>query len=340
MSGASSRRREQRFVSERLPRWKRLQELLDQANARGMRSLGPDRVRELGALYRGATSDLALAHTLGVTGDVVAHLNRLCTTAHDQVYAGARRTPAGRAAGFFTGGFPRLVRKTWRFHAVAFLLFFVCALGGYLAFRADPALARETVGSEMFLRAERAAALAETDRRFVEMPTLSRPLFSWGLIANNVNVTLILFGLGATAGTGTLFVLGMNGVMIGGGLAAFSIVGVPELMWTWVAAHGPMELSALFIAGGAGLRMGWSLIVPGRRSRAAAFREGALESVQLVAGTSLMLVVAGLLEGFVSPAVAVPPWAKWAIGLVTFGLFIGYVGLAGRETPAAERASG
>jgi uncharacterized membrane protein SpoIIM required for sporulation len=331
-SSGFARRREERFVAERLPRWKQLQDLLDRAHKRGVRSLGPERARELGALYRATTSDLALARTLQVSASTLDHLNRLCSAAHDQIYAGARRTPAGRAAGFLTAGFPRLVRRTWKFHALAFGVFALCGLATYMVLLNDPAQARETVGSEMFLRAERAKALAETDRRYLDMPSLSRPLFSWGLIANNVNVTLMLFAAGATVGIGTLFILAFNGISLGGGFAAFSIVGVPELLWTWVAAHGPVELTAIFIAGGAGLRMGAGLILPGQKTRRRAFRDAALDSVQLIAGTAVMLVVAGLLEGFVSPAVGIPPWGKWAIGGLTVAAMIGYFGFVGRES--------
>jgi uncharacterized membrane protein SpoIIM required for sporulation len=148
-------------------------------------------------------------------------------------------------------------------------------------------------------------------------------------MANNIRVTLMGFAFGVTAGVGTLALLAYQGVHIGGLLAVFHDAGVGDLLWTFMAAHGPLELTAIFVACGAGMRLGLSLLVPGRRSRAAAFREVGRESVALLVGTSAMLVAAGLIEGFVSPSDAPAP-VKWAVGAATFALAIAWFVLGGR----------
>lgn len=324
-------RREERFVRERMERWEELEQLVDAARRRGFRSFGEDGARRLGELYRTVASDLALAQTLCVSPGTIAHLNRLCVATHNVVYASSRASPARRTAGFLTGGFPSLVRETWRYHAFAALVLFGSAVVAYLAYRADPALAREAVGSDMYLRALHAKELADSSSQYIEMPSLSRPFFSWGLVANNVNVSLMLFAMGALAGVGTVLLLAVNGLHIGGAVAVFAEVGVSGSILTWMSAHGPMELGAICIAGGAGLRMGASLLLPGQKSRAHAFRDAAIDSVRLLGGTAVMLVFAGLLEAFVSPAEFLAPPAKWAVGAVTLAGLAAYFGLAGRD---------
>jgi uncharacterized membrane protein SpoIIM required for sporulation len=331
-------RREERFVRERMARWEELQTLVDAAHRRGFRPLGGSGARRLGELYRTVASDLALAQTLGISAATIAHLNRLCVTTHDLVYASTRESPARRTTAFIASGFPALVRQTWRFHALAATVLFGTALVAYLAFRADPALAREAVGSEMYLRAVRAKELADSSTRYIEMPSLSRPFFSWGLVANNVNVSLMLFATGALAGLGTLLLLAVNGLHIGGAVAVFAEVGVPGSILTFMSAHGPVELGAICIAGGAGLRMGMSLLLPGQKPRARAFRDAATDSVRMLGGTAVMLVVAGLLEAFVSPVTTIPPPVKWSVGAFTLVLLLLYFGLCGRRTLTATSA--
>jgi uncharacterized membrane protein SpoIIM required for sporulation len=326
--------KEERFVESRLERWRQLRALLEQSQMRGLRTLDGQAVRRLGSLYRSATADLAMARTLGFSPETIAHVNRLCAAAHDLVYARRPTGGAARLPRFLLRGFPRLVRRTLRYHAFALAVFIAGAAGAFLVLRGDPVLADLTLGSVFRERAERSLMTGE----YVKVPSLLAPLFSWGLIANNVSVTLAAFALGTLLAVPGALVVMMNGLHLGGGFAVFYDVGVPEVLWTWVAAHGPVELTAIFIASGAGMRVGLAPIFPGRQSRAAAFRERGLDSVAMLGGTAAMLVVAGVLEGFVSPA-EIAPWIKWAIGGASIVAMALYFGLAGRESRFLERAS-
>lgn len=326
---------EERFVRDRVARWDELRALVDRGTQAGLRALAGSEVRRLGALYRAATADLATARTLRLSRETQAHLNRLCASAHDLVYARRSRGSLERAQAFLGGGFARLVRATAPYHAAAAFAFVLGVAAAYLVFRQDPALADRMLGAHVRGGALRAAA----DEHYIEIPGLVRPLFSWGIMANNVNATLVGFALGSLLGVGgLLFALYQGMFALGGVLAVYADEGLAYVVLTFAAAHGPLELTAIFIGIGAGMRTGLAPLVPGRRTRMAALVATARESVALLGGVAVMLVLAGLLEGFVSPSY-LPPAVKWGIGALTIGGMAAYFGWAGRA-PAAGPAPG
>jgi uncharacterized membrane protein SpoIIM required for sporulation len=326
---------EERFVRDRIERWDELRALVDRAGQVGLRALAGEDVRRLGALYRAATADLATARTLKLSSETQAHLNRLCAAAHDLVYARRSRGSMERARRFLAGGFARLVRQTGGYHLAAAGAFAAGMTAAFLVFRNDPALADQMLGSHVRAGALRAAV----NERYIDIPGLVRPLFSWGIMANNVNATLIGFALGSLAGVGGLLFSMWQGMFaIGGALAVYADEGVAHLILTFAAAHGPIELTAIFIGIGAGMRTGIAPLLPGRRSRLAALVETARESAALLGGAACMLVIAGLIEGFISPS-ALPPAVKWSVGALTVVGLVAYFGLAGRRSESVSPAA-
>jgi uncharacterized membrane protein SpoIIM required for sporulation len=324
---------EERFVRDRVDRWTELRTLVERAQQAGLRSMAGGEVRRLGALYRAATADLAIARTVGLTRETQAHLNRLCAAAHDLVYARKSRGAVGRARSFLLGGgFAALVRRTAGYHIAAGAAFALGAIAAFLVFRDDPALADRVLGPDL----RRGAIRSLSTGSYLDIPGLVRPFFGWGIIANNVNVTIVSFALGALAGGfAILFMVWQGMIAIGGALGVYADVGAAHIILTWAAAHGPLELTAIFIGTGAGMRTGTSLLLPGRRTRLVAFVETARESIALLGGAAVMLVMAGLLEGFVSPAV-IPPPAKWAVGAFTVAMMVLYFSRAGRRAVSAS----
>ena len=325
---------EERFVRDRIERWNALRALVDRAGQVGLRALEGTEVRRLGALYRAATADLATARTLRLSEATRSHLNRLCAAAHDLVYARRRRGSIERSRRFLAGGFAQLVRATGGYHVAAGLAFFLGVAAAYLVFRNDPALADAMLGSHL-----RSGALKATvDEHYIEVPSLVRPLFSWGIMANNVNATLIGFAMGAILGIGgLLFALWQGMFAIGGALAVYADEGVAHVILTFAAAHGPLELTAIFIGVGAGMRTGLAPLMPGRRSRSAALVTTARESVALLGGAAVMLVMAGLLEGLLSPS-HLPAPVKWIVGGLTIVGMVVYFSAAGRSGPCEIQA--
>jgi uncharacterized membrane protein SpoIIM required for sporulation len=139
-------------------------------------------------------------------------------------------------------------------------------------------------------------------------------------MTNNIRVTILAVALGVTAGIGTAVVLISNGMMIGGLAGAATNSNVDFLFWSVILPHGILELSAICIAGGAGLLIARAIYAPGDLSRRDALKLAGNEAAQLLAGVAVMLVLAGLIEGFITPT-ALPPAFKMAFALLT-GVFM------------------
>lgn len=150
------------------------------------------------------------------------------------------------------------------------------------------------------------------------------------IMTNNIQVTIYTFAFGAMFGVGTLFFLAYNGANFGAIIALVYNAGFGNDLLTFVAGHGVVELSCIFIAGGAGLLIGTALIMPGDLSRADALKTNGMEAVRLMLGVALLLVVAGIIEGFISPA-AIDPRIKYSIAALTGLALYAYLIFAGRE---------
>jgi uncharacterized membrane protein SpoIIM required for sporulation len=150
------------------------------------------------------------------------------------------------------------------------------------------------------------------------------------IMTNNIRVALVAFAGGMLLGTLTLWVLVQNGLLLGVVAGAAQAYGFGGNLWGFVAAHGVVELSVIFIAGGAGLQLGWSIVRPGLLTRRAALVVAARRAMHLLLGCALLLVGAGLIEGFISPS-DLPRPVKYAVALASGALMYGYLLLAGRE---------
>ena len=187
----------------------------------------------------------------------------------------------------------------------------------------------------MLDRAEAGVERAKKGTGYIEDPQLFRPVMASNIIANNVQVTFAAFAAGLTAGVGTLILLLTNGIAIGGVMGLYTAEGIGSLLIKFVAPHGVLELSAICIAGGAGFLLAVALLIPGERTRRRALVENGRRAIHLIGVSSVLLVVAGALEGFVSP---IPSWslgAKLAVSAATAVLLVVY--LSANRTPAEAR---
>jgi uncharacterized membrane protein SpoIIM required for sporulation/uncharacterized RDD family membrane protein YckC len=320
----------QSLVARQGGQWVEYRRILARADRRGLAALPPLEVERFVALYRTVAADLARARTYGASGPLVFSLERWVGAGHNLLYR-----PRGRSwralARWLAFGFPARVRARQAYVGLAAALLFLPALGTYAAVRNDPPLARELMPHAMIVRAETAPERAAEGGRYVDVPEVFMPVMASGIIANNVQVTFFAFAGGILAGVGTAVLLLINGLNLGAVAALFRNEGVDALLWEFVAPHGFIELAAVCIAGGAGLLLGSAIIVPGRLRRLDALAERAREAVSLLAGTTLLLVLAGLIEGFVSPA-PIPVGLKLAIAAMVAVGVAAYLLLAGRLT--------
>jgi uncharacterized membrane protein SpoIIM required for sporulation len=198
-------------------------------------------------------------------------------------------------------------------------------------------LGRDLIGPVMTARAEDAATKQARGEGYVEVPEVSMPIFASQLISNNVQVTFLAFAGGMTGGVLTVVVLVINGVLLGGTFGAFGNHGQLLHIGTFVAPHGVIELTAICIAGGAGLWLGSALLLPGRRTRAEVLVRRGRESIALIGGTAMMLVCAGIIEGFISPS-QLPGPVKFAFAAVFALAMAAYFVTAGRDAASAAAA--
>ncbi len=325
--------RERRFVIARRARWDRLAALADRAAARGVRSLPPEEIDELALAYRAATSDLAIAKARGEDPAILAHLNRLTARAHSVVYVAAARSGWSRVRDFVLRDFPREVRRSWAPIAFCTALTIVSALVAYVSVGADPQNVHALVPEAPVGPIERPLHDSNFgfDRAF-------SPAMASFIITNNVKVAAIAFAGGMTGGLLTGWIILTNGLMLGGLGALYVKAGFGADFWATIAPHGVIELSAIQIAGGAGLLIAGGYLRPGRVRRGDALKAAARRAATLVIGVALLLCVAGTIEGFVSPQ-RLPIPARAAIGALTAVALAVYLLCAGRERLTADPAS-
>jgi uncharacterized membrane protein SpoIIM required for sporulation/uncharacterized RDD family membrane protein YckC len=315
--------------------WQDYRDLLRRAR-RGLGRLPEEELPRFAAMYREVAADLARARTYHGSIQLQESLERLVGAGHNLLYRPIGRS--GRAlVAWLSGGFPALVRRRLPLVVVSGLLLFGPMIATHTHVQSDPDVARLYLPVEMIARAENAADRAAAGEGYVDVPEGMMPVFSSALIANNVQVTFLVFAAGILAGLGTVFVLLFNGMSIGAMLGLYAHHDASALIWAFIAPHGGLELTAITIAGAAGLWLGSAVWVPGRRTRGEALRRRGREAVGLLAGTTLLLVLAGLVEGFVSPSLLAAP-VKFAFGGVALLALLTYLGVGGR-TAEDERAA-
>jgi len=318
-----------RFISQRKNAWQRLEDLLKLLDHASLRRLGREEVRELGRIYRRTASDLAIARAESRDPRLVNYLNSLVIRAHGRIYR-ADAQGGKRIRRYFTHELPQTFRRTWPYTFVAFATFALFGVLSFVATKYDPDFS-ELVGVDPAFR----ELYIETKTHWWESLNQGNQVGASAIMTNNIQVTIYTFAFGALAGVGTLFYMAFNGANIASVLALTYKAGFGNDLVTFMVAHGVVELSCIFIAGGAGLLIGSAMIMPGDLTRSDALRTRGMEAVRLMIGVALLLVVAGTIEGFVSPA-AIDPRIKYSIAALTGLALYSYLLFVGHEPAPAE----
>jgi uncharacterized membrane protein SpoIIM required for sporulation len=317
--------RADQFYQSRRADWQTLSGLLERCRG-DIRRLSPPDIETLGSLYRRTTSDLALAQRDFPDHQVTAYLNQLVARAHAVVYRGEPMAYR-RLLRFATSGFPRAFRTTLPFTLVAALLFVIPALLAGLGTAWQPDAARWLLPA----RVQDLIPFIEQKELWTDVPVHQRSYASSFVMRNNIQIAFLAFGGGMLVGLYTVWIMILNGLIIGAITGLTIHYGIGFELWTFVIGHGVIELSMIFIAGGSGLMLGWAIIRPGMLSRRDALTLAARRAVRLVIGCVPLLVIAGLIEGFISPADGIAWPIKWGVGLASGLLLYGYLLLSGRE---------
>lgn len=280
------------------------------------------------ARYRQMCQLLAIAQERGYRTDLVDRLNALVLRGHHQLYRFNTRFWQ-RLLVFTLVGFPQLVRREWKMVSIASAVFVLPGLLFYLAVLIDPAMIYSVLEAGQVTNMEDMYNPAA--ERFGSDRASDSDVLMFGFyIYNNISVAFRCFAGGLVFMLGSVFILLFNGLMLGGVAAHLQNLGYGSTFFPFVIGHGAFELTAIAISGAAGLRLGYSLLVPGERSRLSALREAAGVAIRLVYGAILLLVIAAFVEAFWSSNHAVTDTVKYGVGAACWLFVLLYLTRAGR----------
>jgi uncharacterized membrane protein SpoIIM required for sporulation len=276
--------------------WLQLEEIVGRLEKRSIRSLTDDELLALPALYRTTLSSLSVARDTSLDRALITYLERLCTRAYFQIYG--VQTPAGRQlARFFASSWPNAVRSLWRETLFCVLLTFGSAVLAYLLVRSDPSWFYSIIpeGLAQGRDPSTAANVLRDTLYHKEKDWLG--VFAAFLFTHNSQIAIFSFALGFAFAVPTVLLILYNGLTLGAFYAVFAAKGLGPNVTAWLMIHGTTEIFAICISGAAGIRIGTAIGFPGRLSRMDAAVKAGRTAATAMAGTVIMLAVAGLLEG-------------------------------------------
>jgi uncharacterized membrane protein SpoIIM required for sporulation len=297
------------LVKRRRGVWQELEGMLATLSSRGKRrSASPYELSRFSALFRGVCADLERARAQGMSDDLVDYLNSLAARSHNIFYVAPPRR-RGVIWEFFARAFPLTVRRNAIYVSVGLFLFYapLIAMVGLASYSEETLY--ELVPRSMLEKFEKMYERGHTSGRGEDKDMAMTGFY----VANNIGIAFQTFATGIFFGLGSLFFLIYNGAVIGAVLGYIGNSPVAMNLLSFIVGHGPFELTAIGLAGAAGLRIGLGMLATGSRSRAESMRLAALDGVTLVVGAAVFLTAAALIEGFFSPS-SLPMAVKFAFG--------------------------
>jgi uncharacterized membrane protein SpoIIM required for sporulation len=323
------------FELAHAPAWAELEALLGEAEAARAKHGQWDAAR-LAALYRSACEQLALAQARAYPIHLVQRLEVLTQRAHRLIYR-RQGLHLDALARLFRRDFPRAVRAHGGYVAAAAALFVLPMLAlGWASWR-DPGFILHLLDAATVQRFDSMYGPGDNDLGRTRDAETDWQMFGF-YILNNIGVGFQCFASGIFAGIGSAFFLFFNG-LFAGAVAGFLVArGHGENFLSFVVTHSAFELTAIVLAGAAGLRLGHAWIAPGRLTRLQALRAAAREAVVVVYGVVGMLVLAAAVEAFWSSARWIAPQLKYGVGTGCWLAVFAYLGLQGRDGAGSRDA--
>ena len=286
--------------------------------------------------YRRLCQHLALAQQRGYSSYLVDTLQQLALRGHQQLYRHRSQLTANILA-FLLADFPRLVREQWRFVLIAGLLFFGSLVGIALLVYLFPDLVYSIISPQQVAEMQ---GMYNPDANRLGRAAERAASEDWMMfgyyVMHNIGIAFQTFAAGLLFGLGSVFFLIFNGLVIGAVSGHLTDIGYGQTFWSFVIGHGAFELSAITLAGAAGLQLGWSLVAPGRLARSEALRLAARKSVRMLCGVMVFLLIAAFIEAYWSSTTRIEPWIKYAVGAALWLLVAAYLTLAGRSRHAPD----
>ena len=302
--------KQEQFVALHATQWDAVQSWLAQLDRKPKVAMQSERALDFPEAYRRICHQLALAQARGYSREVIDRLQRIVEMGHGQLY----RPPAPRwhtIALFLAADFPRLVRQQWRYMLAAALLLYVPGVVTYLLLQWKPEFAHALFTTRQIANFDQMYDPANS--HIGRSSGTDLQMFGF-YIMNNVSIAFRTFASGLMFGVGAIYVLAANGVIIGGVAGHLNAIGYGAPFWRFVVGHSGFELTAIVIAGGAGLQFGLRLLAPGRLRREVALRHAAWTGARLAMGAFAMLVAAAFIEAYWSSIAALPDSVKYGSG--------------------------
>ena len=328
--------RSARFRLDREPSWRRLEALVQQAEAQGIASLDYTKAKDLAVLYRQAMTSLALARDISLDLALLTYLDQLCARAWLVVYA-PQQSLSGLLGRLLHSGIPQAVRRSAVPLLIGALALMLGAVAGFVLFMRDASWfytfvptglsdGRAPGASVEYLR----ATLYDSHPQGTDMLAA----FAAYLFSNNTNVAIFIFGLGIFCAVPSFLLTFYNGLVIGAFFGLFAQAGLGFDAFAWLSIHGVTELAAICIACAGGARLGLAVLLPGPLSRRDALRLHGRDAVKLFMLTGLMLLVAGVVEGVLRQTIT-DPAARLTIGWGLAVFWVIWLTFSGRTAKAA-----
>jgi len=326
---------ERTFISYKQAQWKDLTDILERGKQGdgSLRNLPPADLQRVGTVYRRTCADLAYLRTQHATPELINYLNELVGDAHGVLYIDESGvSPWATIAHFFGTELPDVLRRRMAFIGVAFLITVVGMLFAYFVVRSNPA------NSTLFIPPEFQDSADAWKQGFADhgdIPLAEGGLFSSYLMSHNISVAVGAFATGITTIL-PIYLMYQNGAIMGALIAEVQPTGYLTTFWAGILPHGVCELSAIFIAGGAGMLVGWGLISPGEYSRKDALVVYGKDAVKMMVATIPLLILAGIIEGNVSHSSVLHIW-KFSLAAAEFLAMTAYVYIRPKKRQTAAQ---
>ncbi|MCK3846251.1 MULTISPECIES: stage II sporulation protein M [unclassified Pseudomonas] len=321
------------FESRHQQQWQTYAQQLEQLEQGKAKAGG---VADFPHQYRRLCQHLALAQQRGYSSYLVDRLQQLALRGHQQLYR-HRSQLAAKILAFLLADFPCLVREQWRFVLIAGLLFFGSLVGIALLVYLFPDLIYSIVSAQQVAEMQGMYDPAASRLGRAAERAASEDWMMFGYyVMHNIGIAFQTFAAGLLFGLGSVFFLIFNGLVIGAVSGHLTDIGYGQTFWSFVIGHGAFELSAIALAGAAGLQLGWSLIAPGRLARSEALRLAAHKSVRILCGVMVFLLIAAFIEAYWSSTTHIEPWLKYLVGTALWLLVAVYLIFAGRTRHAPD----
>lgn len=330
----------ERFIRKRRGDWQQMETLLTTLKrTRFSRWRGSD-ITQLSRLYRSVCYDLSLVQSREWGARLEQYLNDLVAQGHNCLYRSPPRS-LDNMLRFLAIGFPRLLRKRRAFFFVSLAIFVIPFLSAMVVAIVNPVLAErlvEKAAMEQSGESYRESFSGSVDERYAS----ERSLMAGFYVNHNIGIAFRCFALGAFFGIGTVVTLLFNGITLGAITGYLIYRGYADNFFSFAISHGSFELTAIVVAGAAGLLLGWGMIHPGERTRKESIRVHGQDAVKLACGAGFMLAVAALIEGYFSPMSkdVIPHSIKYAVGTMLWALVYVYLVYGGRAEAGHRIDSG